>query len=277
MKKIAFATFSGGPELTPSDALVAKAFPVNVQCSAVPWDAAANFRDFDAIVIRSTWNYHLKEAQFQSWLSNLQESAIPVFNSAETILWNMNKSYLLELNTRIVPSIIAMRHEYRKVKAFLQSHNSEKAVVKPLVSASAHKTVLLNSISETAFAEAAGTVEVLVQPFFTEITGGEWSLMFFNGIYSHAVLKRPKAGDFRVQNDFGGIAEVHAPPNEAMQAATALLATLSPLPLYARVDGLMKDDKFYLMELELIEPELFVTRVPESAARFATALLDRIP
>jgi len=277
MTKIAFATFSGSPQLTSSDALVAKAFPANVHCFAIPWDATTNLQGFDAIVIRSTWNYHLKEAQFRSWLNHLQESNIPVFNSAETILWNMNKSYLLDLNTRIVPSVIAMRHEYRKVKAFLQSHNSEKAVVKPLVSASAHKTVLLNSISETSFEEAAGATEVLVQPFFAEITGGEWSLMFFNGIYSHAVLKLPKTGDFRVQNDFGGVAEVHTPPNEAMQAATTLLTKLSPLPLYARVDGLMKDDKFYLMELELIEPELFVTQVPESAARFATALLDRIP
>jgi glutathione synthase/RimK-type ligase-like ATP-grasp enzyme len=150
-------------------------------------------------------------------------------------------------------------------------------VVKPAVSASARDTWKATRAdaheSEASFRELAAAGDVLVQPFVREVTSdGEWSLLFYGGVYSHAVRKRPRAGDFRVQTAHGGSAVAEEPDARVIaQAREALRAAPAPLGelLYARVDGCMIGDRFVLMELELVEPELFLGMHPAAADRLA--------
>lgn len=278
MKKIAFATYLDAPQLTPSDFLLAEAIKEFAECTAAAWDnPAINWKQFDAVVIRSTWNYHLKPTDFQQWLNRLNEMQIPVFNDTNTIRWNMNKAYLFEMKALIVPSFKAHKDNIRDCLDFFHSYNSKKAVVKPFISASANRTLLLDTVSAEVLSEYLTDSPQLLQPYFPEVAAeGEWSLLFFNGNFSHAVLKRPASGDFRVQSDFGGSAEVLPAPTGSIDTARAILATLETTPLYARVDGIVRNKTFYLMELELIEPELFIKLIPESAAAFAAALKQQL-
>jgi hypothetical protein len=120
----------------------------------------------------------------------------------------------------------------------------------------------------------------MVQPLVGEIErDGEWSLVFFTGRYSHAVLKRPRAGDFRVQREHGGTLESVDPEPSVIAAAARTIAAIpfgDAPPLYARVDGCLVGGALLLMELEVLEPELFLRCAPESAGRLADALLARI-
>ena len=114
----------------------------------------------------------------------------------------------------------------------------------------------------------------MLQKFMDAIvTEGEWSLMFFGGTFSHAIVKRPKHGDFRVQNDFGGTALLADPPTQVLASATRALQAVDPT-LYARVDGIVDNNRFLLMELELIEPMLFLSDHPEAPTRFAHAIAN---
>ncbi|MBX9869797.1 MAG: hypothetical protein K2X63_08375, partial [Burkholderiaceae bacterium] len=105
------------------------------------------------------------------------------------------------------------------------------------------------------------------------VSDGEWSLIFFDGQYSHALIKRPKLGDFRVQSDHGGTVQKMVAPERMREQALQILCTLETMPCYARVDGVVRDGQFILMELELLEPELFLELDPRAAPSFAQAIL----
>src|SRR5207237_7202672 len=119
---------------------------------------------------------------------------------------------------------------------------------------------------QSTFDEMLTAGDVLVQPLVNEVlSDGEWSLMFIEGAFSHAVLKRPTPGDFRVQYEFGGVSLDAQPPREIVAQAEAILETLRQPWLYARVDGCDVDSRLMLMELERIEPSLLLdhqTRAP---------------
>jgi len=115
--------------------------------------------------------------------------------------------------------------------------------------------------------------EVMIQEFLEVIRiGGEWSFIFFDGHFSHAVLKKPQEGDFRVQDDFGGTVFRQEPGECLIKQAEAILRVIDEVPLYARVDAIEIDEKLILMELELIEPVLFLEMNEEAPMRFAKAI-----
>jgi hypothetical protein len=117
----------------------------------------------------------------------------------------------------------------------------------------------------------------LVQKFMPEIvTVGEWSLVFFSGRYSHAVIKTPKSGDFRVQHDFGGEERAAEPPTRVLEDAVRVIEEIGSTPLYSRVDGVESGGRLHLMELELIEPALFLKSSPLAAGRFADAIASAL-
>jgi hypothetical protein len=148
------------------------------------------------------------------------------------------------------------------------------------VSATAYRTVV-TSADDTNEAQALADdllrgPGVMVQEFMEEVsTRGEWSLVFFSGQFSHAVVKTPKAGDFRVQHDFGGSEHSAQPPDSVIQAASRAIAAVESVPLYARVDGVESGGQFLLMELELIEPVLFLKLAEGAADRFAEVIVAR--
>lgn len=284
--RVAFATHAGFPNLTDDDRLAAAALierGVNVE--AVLWnDPAENWSDYSAVVIRSCWDYHLMPGEFRSWLDRLDSENVRLCNPSRVLRWNMDKTYLSDLQARGIPvldSVWLDPGEPIELAELLRRKNWETAVVKPAISAAAHRTELVSL--DTAFERQAffetliGAGGVIVQDFAEEIrTEGEWSLVFFDKRYSHAVIKRPQNGDFRVQRDFGGTAHPVEAPAHLIDQARSILNRIEDDLLYARVDGIQRDGRLFLMELELIEPHLFFESHSQSAENFATALIEKM-
>jgi hypothetical protein len=154
-----------------------------------------------------------------------------------------------------------------------------EAVMKPVVSATAHETFRFTRAEapEGAYRRLLARGEVLVQPFLREIVEqGEWSLVFIGGTFSHAVLKRARPGDFRVQEEWGGTAERGEPPATALADAQRALGAVAWPWLYARVDGCVAAGRFHLTELEMLEPTLYLDLAPDAPARFADAIVGRL-
>ena len=287
-RRIALVTYDARPDVTEDDRLLADALSSRgASVHAVSWsDPAVRWSSFDAVVVRSCWDYFLRPDEFHAWLDRLETEGARVFNDVRTLRWNADKSYLRELEARDVPVIPTRwleRGSASSLRELRRATGWSELVVKPTVSGGAHRTWrAMPDAEEDDDSRLAIMVDggsVMVQPLVDVIEReGEWSLVFLDGHYSHAVLKRPRSGDFRVQREHGGSLEAGEPPSAVIAAARRVLANVptagEPL-LYARVDGCIVDDELLLMELELLEPELFFRFAPAAAARMAEALLAR--
>jgi len=282
MREIAFVTYSDSPKLTADDTRVASLLSQrNIQVEAVCWDTPhTDWEQFEGIVLRSCWNYHLYVSEFKSWIEQMAKQNRRLFNSSQVIAWNMDKTYLEVLSLAgipIPPTHWLKKGEVVNLQSLLAEKNWQKVVVKPTVSASAYQT-WLTSI-ETALQDqprldvmlnAGG---VMIQAFIEEVqTKGEWSLIFFNNRFSHAVLKRTRTNDFRVQQEYGGTAAACTPPDFIRKQAQHIIDTIGQPLLYARVDGIEVNGAFLLMELELVEPALFLGETTENVMAFAEAI-----
>ena len=286
MSEVAFATYQQSPDLNDDDRLVADILKTRgITVSPVVWDAAgANWSRFACVVIRSTWDYHLKADQYANWLRNCSRAGIRLWNPPAIVLANLNKRYLCELAARgvaVVPTNYLRASPGQQLREVLQRCELDEAVIKPAISASACGTwrtsLATADADQPKFAEQVRSHDVLIQPLLGEVASqGEWSLVFLGGEYSHAVLKRPAAGDFRVHREFGGSAVAAAPPPSLIEQARAILARLDCPLLYARVDGIERAGRFILMELEINEPLLFLGFSAPAAGRFAAAIRDAI-
>jgi glutathione synthase/RimK-type ligase-like ATP-grasp enzyme len=234
------------------------------------------------VVIRSCWDYHLHHEDFLRWTARAGER-VPVVNSPELLRWNSDKRYLLELEAagfpipRLVP-LPADALSYNSPAALVSAHAMKNAILKPAISASAYGTFLRASDDRTPFHGRMKTLlserAMLLQEFVPEIrTRGEWSLVFLGGQFSHAAQKRPAAGDFRVQRELGGSAEAMPAPAGGLALATRLVERFASGALYSRVDLVESAQGWLVMELELIEPELFFRMNPTAPQRFAELAL----
>ena len=283
---LALATCAQYPGLPPDDQplLVAlerrgcRARPARWDDPAVPWGS------FDAVVPRATWDYHERPDAFARWLDALERSGAAVFNPVPLLRWNMRKTYLRELEAAgvaVTPTLWVPRGSRATLPEMLDAVEAEAIVVKPAVSASAWQTwrVVRPGAADDAarFTRLVSERDVMVQPFLSAIeTDGELSFVFLEGAYSHAVRKRAKPGDFRVQEEHGGTAEREEPgPDLVAQAARALAATPGPA-LYARVDGAVIEGALVVTELELVEPMLYFGWDATAAERMAGALEARL-
>jgi glutathione synthase/RimK-type ligase-like ATP-grasp enzyme len=282
MKTVAFVTSQDLADLTPGDTLLAEAFQdAGMRVTPTVWsDPSVRWKRFDLILIRSPWDYYHEIEAFQEWLTE-REGAF-VLNPIPLVRWNLRKNYLAQLaawGVPIVPTIFLEQGQPTSLALALEERGWQEAVVKPQISAGAFETwpcTLQQAPTQQKKFEASLTERpLLIQPLLSEIRQfGEWSLIFFAGEFSHAVLKRPSPGDFRVQTEFGGSAQ-RAEPSEvlldvAVRAITAA-GRVSPW-LYARVDLVETTRGPLLMELELIEPELFFGLASGAAERFVTCL-----
>jgi glutathione synthase/RimK-type ligase-like ATP-grasp enzyme len=214
LKKIAFVTYHRAPHLTADDALaIAPLKQFGIEVIPTIWDdPTVNWNQFDAVVIRSCWDYHHKPRAFRRWLDHLEEFHVTVWNPAEIIRWNMNKKYLQDLAAKgvnIPPTIWFEAESSADLHALLKKNDFKQAVIKPTVSATAWQTWRTSLATwqndQPHLDEILRHSGAMIQKFVEEITStGEWSLIFFAGKFSHATLKRPRTGDFRVQSDFGG-------------------------------------------------------------------------
>ncbi len=242
-------------------------------------------QDFDwtsvsYVMFRSTWDYFYKINQFQNWLM-LRENEVSFINSLSLVRWNMDKHYLRDLERNgisIVPTVYVEPNENVELKDLLQEFSSEKLIIKPAVSGTARHTYLVTKENlaeqESIFKKLISEECMLVEPFLKNISeNGEISLVIINGEYAHAILKKAKVGDFRVQSDFGGTIQTHQPSREEIDFALAVIKTCETVPVYARVDVARDDyDQLVLVELELIEPDIWLRMNPGSVDKLAQAV-----
>lgn len=262
------------PELPPSDrALAAALSQTGCEVHAPIWsNPGVAWSEFDAVVVRSCWDYHLRAEEFLGWIARLERERIKVLNSPELIRWNADKVYLTELAAKgvmIPDTIVVPTGSELDLAEVCSSRNWKSAVVKPRISASAYQTERRNC--------GLAQGPALVQEFIEAVESvGEWSLVYFHHQFSHAVIKKPRAQDFRVQKEFGGTVRMAQPPIDVMNLGNAVLQTLETQSVFARVDLVAGHDCVWLMELELIEPELFLDLVPAAASRLASAIREAV-
>src|SRR5690349_19060662 len=224
MKRIALATCAAWPELTQDDRLLIPALQqFDVEAVAAVWDEPLDWIQFDQVVIRSCWDYHLRHEEFLDWIERLERSGVTVQNPPGLIRWNSDKRYLRELSAAgatIPPTVWVDDGGDVSVHEILDEKGWTSAIVKPAVSASAHN--LRRVFKDDPAAGVKGPA--LIQRFMPEIVStGEWSLVFRGRQYSHAVLKRAAAGNFLVQSEFGGTATLARPREEIVSEATRII------------------------------------------------------
>lgn len=248
----------------------------------IPWtDATVDWGAFDGIIVRTTWDYHHQPGRFLDALDRIAAANPRLANDHALIRWNLDKRYLRELSERgvpIVPSVWGQGGDATTFAALFQTLQADEIVVKPTVSANAMDTMRLRAplTAETA-ADLVRTFagrHWFAQPFLHAIlTEGEYSAFFFGGQYSHCITKVPATGDFRVQEEHGGIITGVPIPSEVASVAASVMAALDTAPLQARVDlARCADGHLALMELELIEPSLYFRTHPDAARNFADAV-----
>ncbi|MFC4763921.1 ATP-grasp domain-containing protein [Dyella koreensis] len=281
--RLAIATSDLVPGIHPDDAhLAATLRQLDIEPTACVWnDPAVDWAAYDAVLLRSTWDYFKHYAAFTRWLDRLP---IPTINDKPLVRWNSDKRYLLDLAAQGIDIIPTQIVPAKDLPQALSARHGEEVVVKPTVSGTAWHTAR-GTVGEASFQQAIAQLplafDYLVQPFLHEVVNdGEWSLLFFGGEFSHAVIKRPAAGDYRVQSDFGGTAELIEPDAALIASAQRALAATAALGhakvAYARVDGVVVGGKFLLMELEMIEPFLHLEVRPDAAERFAAHVKQRL-
>ena len=281
-RAIVLATASDQLAITASDRLYAEAlerrgFPV----VGAPWDGPrAAFDGAAAVVIRSTWGYYRASDAFRDW-TEVMAATSRLFNPIGLVRWNLRKDYIGKLAAASVrvPQTHFVACEVDAIDQVFARTGWSRAVVKPLTGASGYSVELVTregiARSVSRLAAEARTGGVLVQEFLPEIADGELSLIYFDGVFSHAVRKRPPQGEFRVNSRFGATRSAEMPSRAVTEQGAVALRTLPELPLYARVDGVVRDGELIVIEVEVLEPALFLEFDPGSAERFAAATIAR--
>ena len=230
-----------------------------------------------AVVFRTVWDYFERIAEFHAWLQEVNQKTI-LINPLSLIQWNIDKHYLRDLLAKgiaIVPTHYVDRGACQTLTEVCDNNAWEHIVIKPAISGAAFHTykIMASEIGEKEdlFRELVAERDMLIQEYLPTITSkGEASLMIFNGKYTHAILKKAKIGDFRVQDDFGGTVHPYEPTSEEVRFAEKVFAACDIVPAYGRADIVWDEDGNHLLsELEIIEPELWVRNNPASAKIFA--------
>lgn len=281
---IALATAAALPGLYADDRLLLAALrrrglaaePAIWEDTHYAWDEAS------VVVIRSAWDYSWRHEAFLRWADAIPESRL--HNPAMIVRWNTHKRYLLDLAERgvgVIPTLLLAAGSASRLTDVLAAAGWDEAVLKPAVGQSGRHTARVSVGAPEAGQQHLDRLlpleDMLVQPFVRGIdTHGELSLTFVDGRFTHAVRKRAAAGDFRIHDDYGGTVEREEPEPAWLGAAEAAMEAVGAPLLYGRVDlvqGL--DGRPAVMELELVEPELFFAHAPDSAGWMADAIAER--
>jgi glutathione synthase/RimK-type ligase-like ATP-grasp enzyme len=244
-----------------------------------------NWNDYDAVIVRSTWDYQKDHKKFIDVLEKIDNSTAHLENNLDILKWNMNKNYLYDLKQkgiRIVDTIWENNFNISNAVKYFEKFKSNEIIIKPNISANADNTFRLTveqmNINQQQLEKIFENREFMAQPFMQNIiTEGEYSLFFFNGEFSHCVLKKPKENDFRVQEEHGGKFKSVVPTEQQIIIAKNIINKLSTIPLYARADLVRTaDNDFALMELELIEPSLYFNMDEQSPIKFVKAFAEKM-
>ncbi|MFG0275225.1 MAG: RimK family alpha-L-glutamate ligase [Phycisphaerales bacterium] len=270
-------TPAGAPDDAPLAAALARA---GASVTHTRWDdGAVDWASFDVVVIRSTWDYHLRADDFLAWGERVS-GVTNLANPRALVRWNADKRYLVDLEdagVAITPTVVVEADGGDSIEGIVGARGWDRFVVKPTVSATAFGTErFASSDTDRAARHLAALLErgpALVQRYEPAIErDGERSVMVIGGHVTHCVVKRPKFGDFRCQSDFGGTVEATALRDADVDLALRAVAAAPVAPRYARVDVIDTPDGVRLMELECIEPELFFRLSEDAVARMVDAL-----
>ena len=244
---------------------------------ARPWTDPGDLAGFDLVTPLVAWGYHQDPPRWHALLDRMEGERVPVLNPVPLLRWNSDKRYLAELGGKgiaTIPTLICEALDEAEL-AEARRQFGEQLVIKPPVSASAHGTHLLGP--DDPLPEDARDRTMMIQPFLGSVAEeGEYSVMLFGGEFSHSIVKRPKAGDYRVQPHLGGTEFACPAPDGAIELAKAALAAAPAEAAYARVD-MVRDNggELAIIELELIEPALWLQHAPDGGRSFASALAKK--
>ena len=255
----------------------------------IVWDraTATDLERFDAVIFRSCWNYHHKPVAFAAWCQMLLGLSVQTFNDLAIIEWNFHKRYVLELAQHdvLIPRSLLIDEHCPDVTmglaTWLAAGTSEQVVVKPAVSMSGYDTYCVARRDaariESLVREIRLERDVIVQDFVAEVLdSGELSFVYFNGCFSHAVRKTPAKGEFRVQEEHGGRRDAYVPPAIEIATIDAIQAVIPGQTLYSRIDVVPHNGQFIVMELEVIDPMLYLASDSGASDRFADAIASRL-
>ncbi|MEO9869041.1 ATP-grasp domain-containing protein [Ekhidna sp.] len=264
------------------DGLVLKALEnLGLKVKKIAWsDASFDWTQTKIALFRTTWDYAEKFTEFSDWLIDVSIKT-QLINDYETIIWNLDKHYLDDLKDKgvnVVETYFIEPKDQRTLKQIHQELGWRDTVLKPAISAAAKDTFKLTPENvtdhEDRFAHLINDESMMLQPFQRSVTErGEISLMMIGKEYTHAVLKIAKAGDFRVQDDFGGTVKDYTPSQAEIDLAVAAVNACQTTPLYARVD-IVNDNggNPAISELELVEPEMWFRKNEKAAEMLASEI-----
>ncbi|MDA0194198.1 MAG: hypothetical protein O2887_00140 [Bacteroidetes bacterium] len=285
MYDIAWVTCNKIPDLIDSERRLLSSLHVDhLHVKPVVWDdSRVDWEEFKLVLIRSVWDYHLKIDQFLNWLDKLDDLRVMVYNPIHILRWNHHKFYLNDLKLMGVPVLPTMFHrknETLDLQSIFAKSGWKEIIIKPAISATAYKLYRLTPDISPHMAKElmhlAKNCDLLIQKFQPAIiTSGEWSFIFLNKKFSHSVHKMPAPGDFRTQNDFGGTIRLRPPEDSILKQVKQIMQSIDQDLLYSRIDGIIINGQFQLMELELIEPDLFLMDI-QLRNNFKTALRTKI-
>lgn len=236
------------------------------------------------VLFRAIWDYFDRFPEFSKWLDKVSQQT-KMINPLEQIVWNMDKHYLRDLEANginIVKTYFVEIGDTRTLKQVISDSGWEHVILKPAVSGGARHTYKIkpreSNQHEVVFKELIAKEAMLIQPFINNIMEkGEVSFMVFGGKYSHAVLKKAKAGDFRVQDDHGGTIHPYKASFKEIEFVQNVVAKCNTIPIYGRVDVTWDNENHLaLVELEIIEPELWFRESQKSPEMLADVVLDFI-
>ena len=243
-----------------------------------------NWESTQYAIFRTTWDYFDRFEEFFTWFEKTKK-IVQFINIPEIIYWNLDKHYLQDLEKmglNIPPTHYIEKGEQQSLQNLFEKTKWQKAILKPAIAGAARETFLIDINDfkkfEGDFQRLITKEAMLFQEFQHQIQSkGEMSLMMIGGKYTHAVLKKAKSGDFRVQDDFGGTVETYRANQDEIAFAKIAIAACPQLPVYARVDIFHdNNNQLALGELELIEPELWFRNYPKAAKNFALSVIEFI-
>jgi len=292
--KLAILTCSEMPNMLPYDKEVISMLQKRgVNITVFIWDELLSKKidfllEFDAVLLRTIWDYFEKIDDFLILLDSLEALNVPVFNPIDVVRWNMDKKYLAELQDEgfdIIPTIFNFNGEDNSF-AKAVSNGWEKMILKPMISGGSYHTFVINSNEESKFNKFITEYYInrpfILQEFIPEISEGEISTLTLsdfsqlNKEYSYSVIKVPKKGDYRVQFNFGGVYSISEVDPVIKSISSQITKRFGNRLLYQRLDGLWRNGKFLIMEIELIEPDLYLNFSKEALNYWVDSLVNII-
>jgi glutathione synthase/RimK-type ligase-like ATP-grasp enzyme len=242
------------------------------------WDDGVNWQRYDCILLKAPWDYVDKIDRFYEWLVTIERLEIPMLNPLDIVRWNSDKHYLQDFQTaglNIVPTHFLEAGAELDFAFWFSKLGTDKLIVKPCISGASKNTFAITKESAIQLSAELNILlkeqALIIQPYISQIEDGEWSLVFLAGEFSHGLLKKPVQGEFRCQQQFGGTIHSRTPGIKLLHSAYTYVDHFAKDCLYARVDGIVIEGEFYLMELELIEPVLFLDTSPKGFESYTVA------